>query len=88
MMNDFFAYLIGFRKLIVIMVFMAVMVSFRVLNYINGEEFANNLQLAVVAYIGANLGEHFVDTAKQWIEAKFDTLRNERNEKKSDDKES
>ena len=74
-MNRLFACLTGFRKFIVLMSYMSIMVIFRLFDLVNGAEFASNLQLAVVAYCGANLGEHFVDAAKQWVKAKAEEFK-------------
>ena len=74
-MNRIFAAITGFRKFIVIMSYMSIMILFRVFDLVNGAEFASNLQLAVVAYCGANIGEHFVDAAKEWLKNKSKEIK-------------
>ena len=67
-------FLNGFRKFSVIVGFMIVMVAMRLTNYTNGAEFAENLQLAVVAYMGANISEHIIDVTKQWLNSKKESV--------------
>lgn len=77
---EFLSFLVGFRKFFITLLFISVMIIFRILNYINGAEFAENLQLAVVAYLGSNVGEHLLDLGKKWVEGKL-SLKVEDDEK-------
>lgn len=54
----------GYRKFNIMLLFIITMVLCRVFNLINGTEFANNLQLSVVAFFGTNLGEHITSLMK------------------------
>ena len=76
-MGNAFAFLTGFRKFTVMVAFMAIMVLFRVLDYVNGQEFAENLQLAVVAFMGTNLGEHLIQLGKDWVQGKLKEIKND-----------
>lgn len=69
-MNKLFGWLLGFRKFVVMILFLITMILFRVYNLIDGIQFAENLQLSVVAFFGSNLGEHIVKTAANWIKGK------------------
>lgn len=64
-------FLVGFRKFVIMMLFLLTMVVFRVLGYISGAEFADNLQLAVVAYFSTNIGEHLIDLGRDWLKGKL-----------------
>lgn len=70
-----FGFLIGFRKFLIMLIFLVVMIIFRVLGYINGAEFAQNLQLAVVAFFGTNIGEHLLNLGKKWVEGKLKDIK-------------
>ena len=66
-MNAILSVLTGSRKLIVIVMYMTIMVVMRCVNMMNGTEFADNLQLGVVAFMGTNLGEHLISGTKEWL---------------------
>jgi len=70
-MADLFRFLLGFRKLTVMLLFLITMILFRIFNYIDGAQFAENLQLAVVAFFGANIGEHLLNLGKEFIKSKL-----------------
>lgn len=63
--------LIGFRKFAVMLIFLSTMIVFRVYGLIDGGQFSENLRMAIVAFFGANLTEHLVESAKKYIESKF-----------------
>lgn len=75
-------FLVGFRKFTIMVVFLLVMVTFRILNYIDGAQFAENLQIAVVAFFGTNLGEHLINIGKEWVQGKISEITKE--DKKGD----
>jgi len=70
-MGKLFGWLTGFRKFIIMMLFLVTMIVFRAVNYIDGAQFSEHLQLAVVAFFGTNIGEHILKTAETWITEKF-----------------
>ena len=76
-MGNAFGFLVGFRKFTVMVAFMSIMVLFRVLGYVNGQEFSENLQLAVVAFMGTNLGEHLLSLGKEWVQGKIKEIKGE-----------
>lgn len=63
--------IIGFRKFIIMILFLIVMITFRVLEYIDGSQFADNLQVAVVAFFGTNIGEHIINVGKDYIKGRL-----------------
>jgi hypothetical protein len=77
MLSQIIGMFIGVRKFVIMLLFMIIMVVFRIMDYINGSEFANNLQMAVVAFIASNLGEHFIGIARTWIDTKVDKITGE-----------
>lgn len=77
MLSQWIGMFIGVRKFIVIVLFMIIMVVFRIKDYISGPDFANNFQLAIVAFIASNLGEKFIGIARTWIDSKVDKITGE-----------
>lgn len=67
---EFFALFIGVRKFIIMTLFIAIMCLFRVLDLIDGPHFADNLQVAIVAFFSANFGEHSLDLIKTLTQRK------------------
>lgn len=70
-MNNILGFLVGFRKFTIMLAFLVTMVVFRMLDYINGAEFAENMQLSIVAYFGTNIGEHLIDLGKDYLKKKL-----------------
>lgn len=70
-MNRLFGFLVGMRKFTAMMIFMAIMVIFRIHDLINGEQFAQNVQIALVAFFGTNIGEHLINLGKDWVTGKL-----------------
>lgn len=69
-----FAFLLGFRKFTIMAIFLIVMVLFRIFDLINGEQFSANLQIAVVAFFGTNVGEHLVNLGKDFLQGKLKNI--------------
>jgi len=69
-MFNLFGILIGVRKFLIMLMFFAVMVIFRIYGLISGDEFAGNLQVAVVAFLGTNFGEHALESLDQFFKRK------------------
>lgn len=76
-MGSAFQFLVGFRKFTIMVAFMAIMIVFRVLDLVNGQEFAENIQLAVVAFMGTNLGEHLLSLGKDYVQGKLKEIKGE-----------
>ncbi len=68
--NLIVGFFVGYRKFVIMVLFLAIMVAFRLSELINGAEFAENLQIAVVAFFGTNLGEHVVNLGKEYVSSK------------------
>ena len=73
----FLSIFLGFRKFAVIVMFMAVMITFRLLEMIDGKEFADNLQIGIVAYLGSNLGEHVINIGREYMDRKSSKKKEE-----------
>ena len=76
-MSKLIGFLIGFRKFIIILIFLVCMVLLRIHDLITSTDFAANLQLAIVAYFATNIGEHALESLKYWISKK--DISNEKN---------
>lgn len=66
-----FGFLVGFRKFLIMLVFIAIMVIFRLYNLVDGEQFSSNVQIAIVAFFGTNVGEHLLNLGKEWVKGKI-----------------
>ena len=53
--------LIGFRKVIIMFVFLTIGIIFRVLDFIDGSQFVDLIKITGVAFFGSNLSKHVVD---------------------------
>ena len=67
-----FSFLVGFRKFFIMVLFLSVMVLFRLFDLIDGKQFADNLQIAVVAFFGTNIGEHLLNLGKEWVKGRLE----------------
>lgn len=81
-MKDLFAFLLGFRKFVIMTLFLLVMIAFRIFDLINGEQFATNLQVAIVAFFGTNVGEHLINLGKDYLNGKLKDLTKAANDTK------
>ncbi len=40
-------------------------------------DIAENLEIAVVAFFGTNLGEHIINVSKEWVQGKLKDIKGE-----------
>lgn len=66
----FFAAFIGVRKFVLAILFIAIALTLMLTRFITGSEFITTTRDVVVAFIGANIGEHVINAVKGWINAK------------------
>ncbi len=67
---EFLDVIMGFRKLIVMLLVFTISVSFRLKGYLNGDQFTDLLKAVVIAFFGANSVEHFTSMVEQHLENK------------------
>jgi len=67
---EFLGVLNGFRKFTVMFLLIAIAITFRILDYINGAEFVNLLKGTAIAYMSFNGLEHMTKTVQVWIKKK------------------
>lgn len=67
---DKFAFLVGFRKLALALVFLTIAVVFRVLDYIPAKGWIEAVGSVMTAFMATNIGEHVVNAIKGWYETK------------------
>jgi hypothetical protein len=70
-MSRLFGFLIGMRKFTAMILFMIIMTIFRVYDLVDGAQFAENLQIALVAFFGTNIGEHLISLGKDYLQGKL-----------------
>lgn len=68
--KSFFAIFVGVRKFVLAILFIGIALTLMLTNYITGNEFIMTTRDVVVAFIGANLGEHVIEAIKGWIKKK------------------
>jgi len=66
-LKSFFAVFIGVRKFVLALLFITLGLGLMLFNFITGNEFIMTTRDVVVAFIGANIGEHVIETIKDWI---------------------
>jgi|TARA_R110000851_G_scaffold293070_6_gene447642 hypothetical protein len=58
-------WLVGFRKVTVMLLLIGIGVSFRLADLINGAEFVELLKVTGAAFFASNVGEHIVNVIKE-----------------------
>lgn len=69
-MREFIGLLNGFRKFTIMLLVIVVGIIFRLIDFVNGEEFVNLVQGTVIAYMAGNGIEHMTQTIKEWVKNK------------------
>jgi hypothetical protein len=53
------------------LLFLTVMVVFRLTDHVSGSDFSSALATAITAFFGSNVGEHLVNLGRQWVQGKL-----------------
>lgn len=64
-------FLNGFRKLSICLLVLILSTIFLVTHHITGEQYTSVLTVTVPAYFAGNIGEHLVDSVKEWIRGDY-----------------
>lgn len=64
MLDKIKKYLVGFRKYSIMLIMIVIAISFRLTNYINGEEMVELLKVTGAAFMASNMAERIVDAIK------------------------
>lgn len=56
--------LYGFRKVLIMSIIITVAIIFRVMDYINGDNFTELIKMSAVAFFASNLGKGIADAIK------------------------
>ena len=75
-MNKFLGFLVGLRKFTIMLLYLLVMVWFRLEDLVDGSQFAENVTKAVIAFFGMNISEHMINLGKNWLQGKLKELKN------------
>ena len=65
MIDKIKAWLVGFRKVTIMLIFIVIGVGFRLSNHINGAELVELLKVTGAAFFASNVGEYIVNAIKE-----------------------
>jgi hypothetical protein len=68
--SESLGFLTGLRKFVIMLILIIVGITFRLYDYINGEEFVDLLKHTAIAYMSFNGLEHITSLAKKSIDIK------------------
>ena len=67
----FSKWFLGSRKFIIMLLCILLGGTFRIFDLLSGRELVDLLQAMGVAFMGSNVAEHMLATAKNWVAAKY-----------------
>lgn len=71
LIKDFIAFLTGFRKFLMGILFMTVTLVLLIFGLVTGSEFISTNRDVVVAFMATNICAKMINTTKDWIKKKY-----------------